>query len=112
MSENDSGQVSEEPEPGLKDAQSSRKSQTVVHRKSKTRSRILQGISLLVLVIVVLLSWHFLGGNSNKAASRARGEVIPVEIAAATQMEVPVQIKSIGNIESLSTIAVRSQIEI
>jgi multidrug efflux system membrane fusion protein len=110
MSENVSELVPDEPEPGLKDAPSSQRPQSVV-RKSRTRSRIAQGISLLGLLVVILLVWHFLGANSNKAASRARGEVIPVEMAAATQMDVPVQIKSIGNIEPLSTIAVRSQIE-
>ena len=111
MSENVSGPVLDEPEHGLKDAPSSARSKDIVRGKGKTRSRIAQGVSLLLLVIVVLLFWHFLGAKSNKAASRARGEVIPVEIAAATQMDVPVQIKSIGNIEPLSTIAVRSQVE-
>jgi multidrug efflux system membrane fusion protein len=111
MSENVSEPVPDEPEPGLKNAPSSKRSQSVVRGKSRTRSRIAQGISLLGLLIVILLVWHFLGAKSDKAASRTRGEVIPVEIAAATQMDVPVQIKSIGNIEPLSTIAVRSQIE-
>ena len=80
-------------------------------RKAKTRARLVQGVSLLGLVVVVLFLWHFLGAKSDKAASRPRSEVIPVEMAAATQLDVPVQIKSIGNIEPLSTIAVRSQIE-
>src|SRR5882672_4110315 len=109
MSENVSEPVRDEPVPGLKDLPSSKRSQSVV-RKSRTRSRIAQGISLLGLLVVILLVWHFLGANSNKAASRPRSEVIPVEMAAATEMHVPVQIKSIGNVEPVSTIAVRSQI--
>lgn len=79
--------------------------------KGKTRGRIVQGLGLLGLGIVIVLLWYFLGGNSNKASGRSGREVIPVEMAAATQMDVPVQISSIGNIEPLSTIAVRSQIE-
>ncbi len=111
MGENISEQVPQEPERELKHAPSSGGSQAVVRSKSRTRSRIAQGVSLLVLLIVILLLWHFLGAKSNNAASRAHGEVIPVEIAAATQTDVPVQIRSIGNIEPLSTIAVRSQVE-
>jgi multidrug efflux system membrane fusion protein len=34
-----------------------------------------------------------------------------VEIGTATQSDVPIQIKSIGNVESMSTVAVRSQVE-
>lgn len=79
--------------------------------RSKTRARMVQAISFAGLVIVVLLFWHFLGSKTDKAANRPRNEAIPVEIATATQMDVPVQIKSIGNVEPLSTIAVRSQVE-
>jgi multidrug efflux system membrane fusion protein len=68
-------------------------------------------VSLFGLVIVLLLVWHFLGGKPNQAANRPRAEVVPVEMAPATQMDVPVQIKSIGNIEALSTISIRSQVE-
>jgi len=82
-----------------------------VRPHSRARSRLVQAISFAGLVIVVFLFWHFLGSKSNKAASRPRNEAIPVEMAVASQMDVPVQIKSIGNIEPLSTIAVRSQVE-
>ena len=67
--------------------------------------------SFLGLVFVLVLVWHFLGPKPNKAANRQRGEVVPVEIAAATTMDVPVQVKSIGSVESISAVAVRSQIE-
>ncbi len=111
MSKNITEPLADAPEGELSDATPSGRSEVDAGRKDKIRARIVQGVSLLGLVIVILLVWHFLGGKSNKAASRPRSEVIPVEMAAATQLDVPVQIKSIGNIEPLSTIAVRSQIE-
>ena len=111
MSENVSEPLPEAPVGELSDATPSGRAEVAARRKDKIRARIVQGVSLLGLVIVILLLWHFLGAKSDKAASRPRSEVIPVEMAAATQMDVPVQIKSIGNIEPLSTIAVRSQIE-
>ncbi|HEV7747236.1 MAG TPA: efflux RND transporter periplasmic adaptor subunit [Pyrinomonadaceae bacterium] len=80
-------------------------------RKRKTRSRIVQGFSFLALLLVLLLLWHVFGTRSEKAANRPRSEIVPVEVAAASQTDVPVQIRSIGNIEALSTIAVRSQVE-
>lgn len=79
-------------------------------RKGKLRSHIVQGVSLLGLLIVLLLLWHFLGTKSDKAANRPRAEVIPVEIAKATQLDVPIQIRSIGNVEPLQAVAVRSQV--
>jgi membrane fusion protein, multidrug efflux system len=79
--------------------------------KSKLRARIVQGASLLGLLIVLALLWHWFGANPNKAANRPRSEVVPVEMAAASQLDVPIQIQSIGNVEPLSTISVRSQVE-
>jgi len=81
-------------------------------RPSKTRARIIQIVSVLVLVLLLLLLWRFLGDRSApKAAGAGRGEVVPVETALVTQQDVPLQIKAIGNVEPLSTISVRSQIE-
>src|SRR4030088_2269289 len=81
-------------------------------RPSKTRARIVQIVSVLVLVLLLLLLWRFLGDRSApKATGAARGEVVPVETALVTQQDVPIQIKAIGNLEALSTIAVRSQVE-
>ena len=37
--------------------------------------------------------------------------MVPVEVAPVTQQDVPIQIKSIGNVEAVTTIAVRSQVE-
>jgi membrane fusion protein, multidrug efflux system len=79
--------------------------------KPRRRSRMVQIASILGLVIVLVLVWYFLGPKPNKAANRQRTEVVPVEIAAATTTDVPVQIKSIGNVESISAVAVRSQVE-
>jgi len=67
--------------------------------------------SILGLAVVLLLVWYFLGPKPNKAANRPHAEVVPVEMAAATTMDVPVQIKSIGNVESISAVAIRSQVE-
>jgi len=81
-------------------------------RPSKTRARIVQIVSVLVLVLLLLLLWRFLGDRSApKATGAGRGEVVPVETALVTQQDVPIQIKAIGNVEALSTIAVRSQVE-
>ena len=81
-------------------------------RPSKTRARIVQIVSVLVLVLLLLLLWRFLGDRSApKVAGSGRGEVVPVETALVTQQDVPLQIKAIGNVEPLSTISVRSQVE-
>jgi membrane fusion protein, multidrug efflux system len=87
---------------------------TDVRRPRRLRARIVQIVSVLVLVLLLVLLWRFLG---NQAATKApgtgggRGEVVPVEMANVTQQDVPIQIKAIGNVESLTTIAVRSQVE-
>jgi len=79
--------------------------------KLRRRSRMVQLASILALVVVLALVWYFLGPKPNKAANRQRAEVVPVEIATATTMDVPIQVKSIGNVESISAVAVRSQVE-
>src|SRR6266446_1345883 len=78
--------------------------------RNKTRARIVQIASVLVLVLLLVLLWRFLGDRSTPKAA-GRGEVVPVETALVTQQDVPLQIKAIGNVEAFSTIAVRSQIE-
>jgi multidrug efflux system membrane fusion protein len=78
---------------------------------NKTRARIVQIVSVVVLVLLLVLLWRFLGDKSTKVTGAGRGEVVPVEVATVTQQDVPIQIKAIGNVEALSTIAVRSQVE-
>ena len=80
-------------------------------KKRRLKSRWVQLASVVGLVIVLVLVWEFFGSKPNRAANRQRPEVVPVEIAAATTMDVPVQLKSIGNVESISAVAVRSQVE-
>src|SRR5438477_13034899 len=84
-------------------------------RPRKTRARIIQIVSILLLVVLLVVLWRFLGDRSAAPGAGGRGgragagEVVPVEIAAVTQQDVPIQIKSIGNVEAQSTVAVRSQ---
>jgi membrane fusion protein, multidrug efflux system len=83
-----------------------------VRRPRRTRARIVQIVSVLVLVLLLVLLWRFLGNQAaTKAPGGGRGEVVPVEMANVTQQDVPIQIKAIGNVEALTTIAVRSQVE-
>ncbi|HEY0346777.1 MAG TPA: efflux RND transporter periplasmic adaptor subunit [Pyrinomonadaceae bacterium] len=85
-------------------------------RPRKTRARIIQVVSIVVLVILLVVLWRFLGDRAATSGGAGRGgrgggEVVPVEVAPVTQQDVPIQIKSIGNVEAQSTIAVRSQVE-
>jgi len=80
-------------------------------RPTTMRSRIVQIVGVVFLVVLCLLVWRFFGDRSQTAVSKPRAEVVPVETAKVTQKDVPIQIKSIGNVEALSTVAVRSQIE-
>jgi multidrug efflux system membrane fusion protein len=90
-------------------------SATGVRRPRRTRARIVQIVSVVVLVLLLVLLWRFLGNQSattkTPGAGGGRGEVVPVEMANVTQQDVPIQIKAIGNVEALTTIAVRSQVE-
>lgn len=83
--------------------------------RSKTRARIVQIVSVIILIVLLVLLWRFLSNQSaatkTPGAGGGRGEVVPVEMATVTQQDVPIQIKAIGNVEALSTIAVRSQVE-
>jgi multidrug efflux system membrane fusion protein len=111
MNDNVSEEMPSGPIAGVRDEARAGTGKARTQPKNKTRSRIVQAISLLVLVLVLLLVWHFLGDKSDKAANKPRSDAVPVEMAAATQRDVPIQIKGIGNVEALSTVAVRSQVE-
>ncbi len=78
--------------------------------RRRTRSRLAQVIGAVCLILLFLLAWHFLGDKTEQAANKSRAEVVPIEMATATQQSVPIQIKSIGNVEALSTVSVRSEI--
>src|SRR5256885_437706 len=85
-------------------------------RPRKTRARIIQIVSIVVLVILLVVLWRFLGDRAATSGGAGRGgrgggDVVPVAVAPVTQQDVPIQIKSIGNVEAQSTIAVRSQVE-
>ena len=80
-------------------------------RPKITRSRLVQILSAAGLVLLLLFLWRFLGGRTDKAATQTGERAAPVETAAAAQRDVPIQIKAIGNVEALSTISVRSQVE-
>src|SRR5215831_14458753 len=85
-------------------------------RPRKTRARIIQIVSILLLVVVLIVLWRFLGDRAAAPGAAGRGgrgggEAVPVEVAPVTQQDVPIQIKSIGNVEAQNTVAVRSQVE-
>src|SRR5882762_6871195 len=86
------------------------KDQPIAKPKKKTRSRIAQILSVLGLAIVLLAAWRFFAGKTEQAARPNRAPVVPVEIGVATQKDVPILVKGIGNVEALSTVSVRSQI--
>src|SRR5215813_1798619 len=102
-------QLPEVSEAAVADSKSEQRTKAD-NRSKRIRARVVQGIGFLTLVVVLLLLWHFLSAKSDKAASRPRGEVVPVEFASATQLDVPVQIRAIGNVEPLTAVAVRSQV--
>ncbi len=85
-------------------------------RKSKTRARIIQVVSILLLLVLLVVLWRFLGDRAaapggGGRGGRGGGEAVPVEIASVTQQDVPLQLKSIGNVEAQSTVGIRSQVE-
>ena len=91
-----------------------RQNVTVTSRPRKLRARLVKIVAIVILVVLLVLLWRFLGSQSapnSNARGAGRGEVVPVEMAAVTQQDVPIQIKAIGNVEALSTISVRSQVE-
>lgn len=87
-----------------------------MRRPQKTRARIIQIVSLVILVALLIVLWRFLGDKAatpgaGRGGRGGAGEVVPVEVAPVTQQDVPIQIKGIGNVEAVTTVAVRSQVE-
>jgi len=108
-------QVSTEfPRPAERQYQESHTSKTVAVSaappRSKTRARIIQIVSIVLLVVLLIVLWRFLGDRAASTAGTGRGgragggEVVPVEVAPVTQQDVPIQIKSIGNVEPMTTV--------
>jgi membrane fusion protein, multidrug efflux system len=96
------------------DVQGKKSSTTILAepRSRRTRARLVQISSLVLLVVMLVLLWRFVGEKAaNSRSGRGGGEAAPVEVAAVTQQDVPIQLKGIGNVEALSTVAVRSQVE-
>src|SRR5437016_13732566 len=67
-------------------------------RRSKTRARIVQIVSVLVLVLVLMFLWRFLGDKSSQRTPGGRNEVVPVEMAAVTQRDVATVLKASDNV--------------
>jgi len=101
-----------QPKPS-RDDDSTRAPSESTARPNKTRARVIQITSIVVLIALLVIAWRFFGEKAaTPGAGRGRGgEVVPVEVAAVTQQDVPIQIKSIGNVEAMTTIAIRSQVE-
>lgn len=78
--------------------------------RKKTRAPLAVALFVVGLAILLGFSWRFLGGKSNTQGPGNRSAPVPVEIAVVAQMDVPIQIESIGNIEAFSKVGVRSQI--
>lgn len=64
-------------------------------------------IWILALLATVTLLCASCGAKKEKKGEKAP---VPVKVARAVQKNVPLQIKAIGNIESLTTVAVKSQV--
>ena len=110
MSENATDESPKDPAGRVSESTIS-KSTAPPRQQHTIRSRIVQIVGVVFLVVLCVLVWRFFGDRSQTAVSKPRGEIIPVEVATVTRKDVPIQIKSIGNVEALSTVAVRSQIE-
>src|ERR1041385_8018254 len=100
MSTDVRGRSSDEPIDRQPDEVSVEKEAVVSRPVRKTRSRIIQVVISAVLIIAVILLWrYFAGRNEKTTAQQQRTQVVPVEVAAVTQMDVPIQVKGIGNVE-------------
>jgi multidrug efflux system membrane fusion protein len=61
-------------------------------------------------IIVVFLLFVFISACSNSRAKQASQRVVPVKIGDVTQQNVPVQIKTIGNVDAYNTVSVKALI--
>lgn len=71
------------------------------------------GGRILGLLTVILLSLAGCSGDQDKAAgkgSREKKPAVPVTVAAAAKKTMPVELRTIGNVEAFATVAIKSQI--
>jgi multidrug efflux system membrane fusion protein len=70
-----------------------------------------KGYVRYILVLLVASSALWLGGCKQKQAQGPpRKPVVPVTVAKVTQRTIPIQIRTIGNVEAYSTISVKAQV--
>jgi multidrug efflux system membrane fusion protein len=61
-------------------------------------------------LMVVLLIFVFLGACSNSKAKQGAQRVVPVAAGDVLQKDVPVQVKTIGNVEAYNTVSIKAQV--
>jgi multidrug efflux system membrane fusion protein len=61
-------------------------------------------------LIVILLIFVFLGACSNSKAKQGAQRVVPVKTGDVMQQNVPVQVRTIGNVEAYSTVSIKAQV--
>ncbi len=69
------------------------------------RSPILRG----VLLVMVIAAWSC-NGEADKAAGPKAARPVPVAVATAVKKTVPVTIQAVGNVESMASVAVKTQV--
>ncbi len=70
-----------------------------------------RSISQVVKLFVILFIVVFLGAcSSNSRAKQGVQRVVPVKTADVMQQNVPVQVRTIGNVEAYSTVSIKAQV--
>jgi multidrug efflux system membrane fusion protein len=70
----------------------------------------LRRFSIILPALALAVTLAACGGGKNKPNMQAREMAVPVTVAPATQRDVPVQVKAIGNVEAYSTVQVKSMV--
>ena len=70
-----------------------------------------QVVAAALLATAVTLAACSSGGAEGAAARTASPQAVPVSVAKVMQKDVPILIRAIGNVEPLSTVTLRSQVE-
>jgi multidrug efflux system membrane fusion protein len=78
---------------------------------SRTRFAVAAGIALAILV-GGLLAYVSLDSRAKEKGSAKKGPgAVPVTVAAAAQETVPIRLRSIGNVEAFSTVAIKARLD-